>query len=324
MIEILSPGLLATIQDLGRSGLGSLGVGCSGAMDSLALGVANAMLDNDENAAAIEITLGGFECRIVEPVDICLAGADCKATLDGKPLSRWWVQTLHPGQILKMGFSTSGMRGVLAFRGGLDVPCVLGSRSTDLKGGFGGLEGRALLKGDRLSALGKADLTHPLAFGLGQRHWPTQFDTPASPLPLRFIPAAEWDNYDSDNQALFTSFDWTISKDSNRIGYRLEGSEIKPKRHLELLSHGILPGTIQLPASGKPVIQLADANTAGGYPKLGVVIADDLPLLAQARLGSSVRFVACTLEQAKEVRQHRLKMIDAIRKNVAPHLQPCP
>ncbi|WP_319498487.1 biotin-dependent carboxyltransferase family protein [uncultured Cohaesibacter sp.] len=324
MIEILSPGLLATIQDLGRSGLGSLGVGRSGAMDSLALDVANAMLGNDATAAAIEITLGGFECRIMEPVDICLAGADCKATLDGKPLPRWWVQTLQQGQILKMGFSTSGMRSILAFRGGLDVPCVLGSRSTDLKGGFGGLEGRALIRGDRLTALAKSDPAHSLAFGLGPKHWPTLFDIPASPLPLRFIPAAEWGNYDSDNQALFISSSWTISKDSNRIGYRLEGSEIKPKQHLELLSHGILPGTIQLPASGKPVIQLADANTAGGYPKLGVVIADDLPLLAQARLGSSVRFVACTLEQAKEVRQHRLKMIEAIRKNATSHLQASP
>ncbi|WP_319567057.1 5-oxoprolinase subunit C family protein [Cohaesibacter marisflavi] len=322
MIEISAPGLLATIQDLGRPGFGSLGVGRSGAMDALALRIANAMLGNEETAAGIEITLGGFECRILEPVDICLAGADCKAMLDGKPLPRWWVQSLRPGQTLKMGFCTSGMRSYLAVRGGLNVPEILGSRATDMKGGFGGLEGRALQRGDRLAALHKATLSPPLAFGLSPTIWQSLFESTAIPQPLHFIPAAEWGDYDRENQTLFTEQAWQISQDSNRIGYRLEGEEIIPMERKELLSHGILPGTIQLPSSGKPVIQLADANTAGGYPKLGVVIEADLPLLAQSRLGSTVRFVPCALEEAKAATEKQNRMLDEIRTCAAFHLAP--
>ncbi|WP_319528858.1 biotin-dependent carboxyltransferase family protein [uncultured Cohaesibacter sp.] len=320
MIEILAPGLLSTIQDLGRTGLGSLGVGRTGAMDRLALQLANAMLGNDCGAAAVEITVGGFECKVLERVDICLAGADCKATLDGKPLPRWWVQTLLPGQVLRTGFSTTGMRGYVGFLGGLDVPSVLGSASTDMKGGFGGLDGHALKKGDRLAARTSSRQDRPLAFGLSPSVWETLFATLAVPTVLRFIPAAEWGDYDEDNQARFTSSDWTITQDSNRVGYRLDGPEIVPKVRKELLSHGILPGTIQLPPSGKPVIQLADANTAGGYPKLGVVIEEDLSLLAQARLGSSLRFVPCSLADAREARETQRQLIEDVRKCAMIHL----
>lgn len=310
MIEIRSPGLGAMVQDLGRPGLRAIGVGSCGAMDARALRIANGMLGNPEGAAAVEFTLGGFDVEAREEVDICLAGAEAGVTLDGRPLPRWWVQTLRTGQRLRAGHSRSGMRIYLALGGGLDLPAVLGSRSTDLKGGFGGLEGRLLRPGDRLGAVvpRRSDRVH--GFGLSPRAWPELWSS-QDPV-LRFVPGAEWGDYDAGNQALFLGTRWTISPDSNRIGYRLTGPAIVPRERRELLSHGILPGTIQLPPSGQPVVQFADANTAGGYPTLGVVIEADLPVLAQVPLGGTVRFARVSVPEAQAALREQAARISAV------------
>lgn len=287
MIEILSPGIMASVQDLGRQGLRDIGVGTAGAMDARALRIANLLAGNPEGAAAIEVTLGGFRLRFLQDCIFALAGAETGARLDGLPVPGWWVRRARAGQVLSGGMAARGMRAVIAIAGGIDLPEVLGARATDVKGGFGGLGGRWLQAGDLLP-IGPAP-EMPLTeagFGLAA----ARLGLLAEEAPeLRFLPAGEWLRHTEAVRAQFLASDWTLLPDSNRMGFRLAGPALL-RPPMELLSHGILPGTIQLPPSGQPVIQMVDANTCGGYPKLGVVIGADLPRLAQARLGAKLRF----------------------------------
>lgn len=300
MIRIIQPGPQCTVQDLGRSGLRKIGVGVVGALDTQALRIANMLLGNDENAAGLECTLGGTEFVFEEETAFALCGADASATLDDLPVPGWWVRVAPAGSTLKLAVPRSGMRTYIAFAGGLDVPVVIGSRSTDLKGGFGGHEGRALRAGDRLDTLPAEMKVRGAGFGLSAAKLDLLPAERSQPTVVRFIAAAEWMELQEASRTIFTSADWRIEPDSNRVGYRFSGSALELTRPLELLSHGILPGTIQLPPSGLPMVQMGDANTCGGYPKLGVVIAADLPKLAQASLGTVVRFEECSVEQARD------------------------
>lgn len=301
-IEILRPGLLSTIQDAGRTGYRAIGVGVSGVMDDMAFRIANLMAGNSEELAVIEVTLGGIELRFTEETTFAITGADAGFTLDGEPLPVWWCATARAGQVLRAASPRTGVRSYIAFAGGIDVPVVLGARATDLKAGFGGYEGRCLAAGDRLAVSGSATYRKP--FGLSAVRFgldPASACDENGATVLRMIPAAEWGDYASDTQALFLSTAWRIDPASNRVGVRLNGPELHPVQARELLSHGILPGTVQLPPSGTPIVQMLDANTMGGYPKPGVVIGPDLRRLAQTRLGGLVRFEAISHEEALAV-----------------------
>lgn len=312
MIEFITPGPLASVQDLGRHGYRNIGVGTSGAMDGRALRIVNLLVGNDQGAAGVEFTFGDFEFVASEDVDIAIGGADASVSIDGQPVPSWWAQTLRQGQHVSAGVSASGMRIYLALGGGIDVPEIMGARATELKGGFGGLEGRMLRPGDRLRALVPRQGAAISGFGLSNRAHPELFAEDGADTELRFVPAAEWADYDEHNRQLFLQSRWTVSFDSNRIGSRLEGPQIVPRHRRELLSHGILPGTIQLPPSGQPVIQLQEGNTCGGYPKLGAVIAADLSRFAQVPLGESIRFKVCTPADARAanaLEQERIRTI---------------
>lgn len=313
MIEIVHSGIQSSVQDLGRVGFCRIGVAVSGAMDAFALKVANILVGNEEGAAAIEATLGGFEIRFLADTIFALTGADAAAALDGEPLPPWWVQGVSAGQTLKAGWPRQGMRSYVAVSGGLEAPVIMGSRSTDLKGGFGGLHGRALQQGDQLEpGLAKADVDMHRAFGLSTRK--SNLLPPDEPdrTVVRFTPAAEWETIGSEARRLFRDTEWQVQPDSNRIGYRLTGPAIQPETARELFSHGIVPGTIQLPPSGLPVIQLNDGNTSGGYPKLGVVIKADLRKLGQVRLGGRVRFALSDTDEALQAlgeEDRRLRLV---------------
>jgi biotin-dependent carboxylase-like uncharacterized protein len=317
MIRIISPGVGAAVQDLGRTGLGHIGVGQSGALDRRALRLANAMIGNCDSDAGIEVTLGGLSFEVVEPVTLAITGADTQATLDGRSLPRWWARHLQAGQTVRMGHSRTSMRAYIALAGGIDVPVTLGSRATDAKGGFGGLDGRALKASDRLSSFAATRQSSNVDFGLSPRAWPDLWREGSATTEVRFIPAAEWDDHDTSSQQLFCTTDWTIEPASNRIGYRLDGPVLVPVVRRELLSHGVLPGTIQLPPSGRPIIQMADANTVGGYPKLGVVIDADLSRLAQATLGSRLTFRPVTSAHARSARREEDALVLQIRRIAA-------
>jgi biotin-dependent carboxylase-like uncharacterized protein len=289
MIEIISTSPLATIQDLGRTGYYRDGVGRAGAMDTLALSIGNALLGNDPNAAGVEIPIFPFRLRFDADLDFSVVGADCNATLDGLTLPPDWAMRARAGQMLSLGVPLSGCRAYLCVTGGIDVPVVLGSRSTQLRESFGGHVGRMLQKGDVLRAIGgETDLP---AGGLGAMPASTALPLgEPSKIVVRVLPAAEYEAFLPEARERFWQTNWTVTPQSNRAGYRLSGPELQLESKLELRSHGVVPGVIQVPPGGQPIIQLADAATMGGYPKFGTVIEADLWRLAQARPGDLIRF----------------------------------
>ena len=312
MIEIIHPGILATIQDLGREGFRSLGVGVSGAMDRLALRIGNTLLGNPEDAAGIETTLGGLICRFDADCPFAVTGAVSELYLDEKPVPGGSVVLARAGQVLEIMSPSIGMRSYVSFAGGIDVPAVMGSRSTDLKGGFGGHSGRPLRQGDRLDLLPAAFPRHRVReFGLSIRDAGMRLAEDVT--EVRMIPAAEWEDCSPEAREQFLGTNWIIDQISNRVGYRLIGPSLAHGTPRELLSHGILPGTIQLPPSGQPVVQMSDANTCGGYPKLGVVIQSDLWKLGQAQLGKAVRFHRVTPEEAIQAMHEERALLAAVR-----------
>lgn len=301
MIEVLAAGALATVQDLGREGALRWGVGTAGAMDPLALAAGNVLLGNDDGAAAVEVPVFPFRVRFAVDCGFVVTGADVGATLAGRPLLPWTVAQARAGEELHLGLprrdaTWPASRAYLCVAGGVDVPAVLGSRSTQLRGSFGGHQGRALRAGDMLRA-GAPGL--PVAEGLGLVPPALALPRHADGLPaLRVLPAAEYALYTEASQQAFWSEPWKITAQSDRYGYRLEGRALQPRAPIEMRSHGIVPGVIQVPPGGQPIVQMRDAQPSGGYPKLGTVIDADLWRLGQAQAGSRVRFVACSWDEA--------------------------
>lgn len=310
MIELLSSGTLSTVQDLGRLSHLRFGVGTSGAMDRLALQAGNLMLGNPASAAGIEVPVLPFQVRFLKDVVFAVTGADAAAQLDGLALAPWWTRRARAGQVLTLGGAgpgfRTGARSYLLLAGGVDVPVVLGSRSTQLRGQFGGHHGRALVKGDILP--GQPALALPGGPDAGFGLMPPDLALPQSEFfaaqsqtavtAMRVIPAAEYDNFDAPSMQNFWGTDWKISAQSDRYGYRLSGTALALRETMETRSHGIVPGVIQVPHSGQPIIQMRDAQPSGGYPKIGTVIEADLWRLGQARAGSLIRFVPSTYEEA--------------------------
>jgi len=321
MIEVLSSAALATVQDLGRKGSLRWGVGTSGAMDNLALAAGNLMLGNDANAAGVEVPVFPFKVRFGEDCAFALTGADCAARLDDQPLMPWWVHQARAGQVLTLGLprggAQRGSRAMLCVAGGVDVPEVLGSRSTQMRGAFGGHEGRALKRGDVLRAAGARQPCRT-DFGLVP---------PALTLPLevdgvtavRVIPAAEYMGFEEASRAAFWACEWKITAQSDRYGYRLAGETLRPVAPMEIRSHGIVPGVIQVPHSGQPIIQMRDAQPSGGYPKFGTVIEADLWRLGQAPIGSRFRFVEATWAEAVAALDETEAWLDKVRRMVDLH-----
>jgi biotin-dependent carboxylase-like uncharacterized protein len=301
-IEIMATGGLATVQDLGRYGSLRYGVGVAGAMDRLALAAANLLLGNDADAAAIEIPMFPFSARFTADCAFALTGADCAARLGARALLPWSVHRAGAGEELVLGPPRGGAlrracRAYLALAGGADVPAVLGSRSTQLRGAFGGFEGRALRNGDVLGAAAATPGEGPFGFGLVP---------PGEALPLhldglaavRVLPAAEYPHFTPAARDAFWAGEWKITAQSDRYGYRLAGVPLAFKAPVEMLSHGIVPGVIQVPPGGQPIVQMRDAQPSGGYPKLGTVIEADLWRLGQAPVGSLIRFIETDWEAA--------------------------
>lgn len=321
MIEILSTGALATVQDLGRKGVLKWGVGVAGAMDDLALSGGNVLLDNALDAAAVEIQIFPFQVRFLEDTAFAVTGADCGAKLDDMILLPWWVCTARAGQVLHLGLPRrdgwAASRAYLCLAGGVQVPLVLGSRSTQLRGAFGGLDGRALRPGDRI-AVGSSPEATVTGFGL----CPPALAMPmlVDGLPaLRVLPAAEYDAYTPASRNTFWGEPWRITPQSDRYGFRLEGTPLIPSAPLELRSHGIVPGVIQVPPGGQPIVQMRDAQPSGGYPKIGTVIEADLWRLGQAPIGSQIRFVEVTWQQAVAAQQSNDRWLSEVRRLVGLH-----
>jgi antagonist of KipI len=295
--EVLSPGVLSTVQDLGRFGAARYGVAASGALDGFAARVANLLVGNDENAAVVETTLMGLRMKVLRDTVVAVTGGDLQPRRDGAPLPMWRSHAVREGDTIAFAGPVRGLRAYLAVAGGIHVAAVMGSRSTNLSSRFGGYEGRALRKGDLLSA---APVKDP-ARCAGRVFTPEAVPVYASPWRLRVVWGPQDDHFSEEGQQTFVTAAFAVSPDSDRTGIRLKGPPVRRKPGLEesIISEGILAGAIQVPGDGQPIIILGE-TASGGYRKIATVISADLPLLGQITPGDEVAFEAVPLETAIE------------------------
>ena len=300
MITIIKPGLLTTIQDKGRWGYQAYGMPVAGAMDRYAYNIANFLVGNVCDAAVVEMTMLGATLRFDNEAWVSICVADMQGTLNREKIRNWSSFYIAAGSELAFGYVASGCRSYLAVRGGIDVPLVLGSRSTYTRAGVGGVDGKALHAGSTL-AVGKQQTsvagqlrTVPAAF---IPHY-------ASELTVRVLLGPQDDLFTEEGIATFFNSEYTISDEADRMGYRLEGPPIKHSGTADIISDALCQGAIQVPGHGMPIVMMADRGTTGGYAKIGTVIGPDLSWLAQAKPGDSVRFIQCFDEEAVAALQH--------------------
>lgn len=295
----VKPGMLSTVQDLGRAGAMAWGVPHSGAADIISMRIANLLVGNDQAAAVLETTLGGVELEFLEPVVIAIMGAPGSVLLDGDHINLGLPVEAKPGSLLKLGGLSSGVRQYIAFRGGLDVPVVLGSRSTYLKGALGGLEGRAIRKDDLLNVLpgGARGKTGRLIEGFIN---PSLERDNEGRCLLRVTRGSMDSRFKEGEIGKMLSSDYVVSPESDRMGIRLKGYRAAHSDGADILSGGIEPGAVQVPGSGEPIILTADRQTTGGYTKAFSVISADRPKLGQLRPADKVRFSMVGHDEAYE------------------------
>jgi antagonist of KipI len=307
-------GFLSSVQDLGRRGFRQFGVSTSGALDSFALRVANLLVGNDESAAGLEIALGGLHLRFQDERIVAWCGGEFEVQIGSLALPAGHVAHVQSGDELKVGRAQFGCRCWLAISGGIDVAVVLGSRSTDLRANFGGMEGRALHDGDQLP-LGKFRQSQT-AVTKHISSWtaPNEWASPAARHPiLRFTRGADWNRFNDVTIQRFTTQAFSVSPDSDRMGVRFDGPELKRKDKTDLISEAVAPGTIQVPPGGKPILLLGDCQTMGGYPKIAHVITVNLGIAAQLRSGDGVRFSEVSLQDAHLLLLQRERDLDRFR-----------
>lgn len=283
--SVLRGGTASTLQDRGRVGLRHLGIGSGGALDAYSHNVANLLVGNRADATVLEVTLQGPRLRFERGAHIALCGAPFDAQIDGVALPAWCSVHVPAGAVLDIGPCRVGMRGYLAVAGGFVVAEVLGSASTDLRAGFGGHAGRMLRSGDTLQWPESGATATRVARDAGWIDW-TPDHTFGDDCLVHLLPGRDAPGPDS---ALFATH-WQVSSASNRQGLRLDGPALILAQSRESVSEPVAPGTVQLPPDGRPIVLLADAQTVGGYPRIGHVCSADLPQLAQARPGSILRF----------------------------------
>jgi KipI family sensor histidine kinase inhibitor len=296
-LEVLDGGLLTTVQDLGRGGYQRYGVPVAGAADSRAHRAANRLVGNEPGAAGLECTVSGPTLVALRPIVASVTGADLGAVVERNDLGRFEIPTwssflLRPGNVLRFEGHRSGARAYVAFAGGIDAPDVLGSRSTYLTAGFGGLEGRALRAGDRFGLLETGRAATP---GL---RWPRESREPNASVTIRLVLGPQDDYFTEEGLATLVSSVYTVAGASDRMGLRFEGPALD-HRPGGFISDGIMQGGIQVPPNGLPILMLADRATMGGYPKIATAALADLSLLAQLIPGDSVRFRIVSREEAR-------------------------
>jgi antagonist of KipI len=302
MITVLKPGLLTTVMDLGRPGYQRHGVVVGGALDRFAARVANTIVGNDENAALLEIAQLGPELRCEQPTLVAWCGGGFEPRIGGELLPRDRAVRVAAGETIWFGPARSGLRAWLAVAGGIDVPLVLGSRSTYRRAGFGGFHGRPLQAGDRLRLGDPSETALQRLRGAARvSAWSVRPETlgpPAAAGAVRALRGPEWEWFEAEAQRAFFSARWTVTKDADRMGLRLSGPELPLARNREMISEGVNEGIIQVPAGGAPIVLLASRQTVGGYPRIAAVASVDLGRMAQLAPGQTVRFELISLAEA--------------------------
>jgi KipI family sensor histidine kinase inhibitor len=307
VIEIIDAGALTTVQDLGRYGFQRYGVPVSGAMDAFALRIANLLVGNAEDAAALEMTVTGPQIEVLDDTVIALAGADMQPEIDDLPAPTWRALPVAKGAILSFRGLRAGARAYLAIAGGIDVPVVLGSRSTYLRSHFGGFEGRALQPGDRLCR-GAAPAS------IEARSMPASWlPTYVGSHRVRVVPGPQDDLFTARGMQTLVGSAYTIGSQSDRMGYRLEGPRVEHAGAADILSDGTPAGAVQVAGDGMPLVLLADRGTTGGYAKIGTIVSVDLPRLAQSRPGDRIFFDAVSVADAHEALRRQETFFAQIR-----------
>ena len=293
-IDVIDGGMLTTVQDLGRFGYQRYGVPTSGALDLFSLRAANRLAGNPDDAAGLEMTVVGPRLRFAVSATVALAGANLEARLDGRPVPRWESVLVEAGATLSFNGPEDGIRAYLAVAGGLDVPVVLGSRSTYTRSKLGGVDGRPLKAGDVLQVCGNRPVLRGGALRLPDAERPAYGHAHV----LRIVLGPQDDRFTARGIDTFLSSTYTVAPQSDRMGYRLTGPVIEHLRGPDIVSDGIPFGAVQVAGDGVPIVLLADRGTAGGYTKIATVIGPDLPLVAQAAPGDEVTFTRVDLETA--------------------------
>ena len=318
-LKILTAGALTTVQDVGRFGAGRFGVPFSGAVDKFSLRIGNLLVGNPEDEAALEITVIGPRILALADAVIAVTGADMQPAINGEPVQMWRSQILRKGDILSFRGPRNGCRAYLMIGGGISVPVVMGSRSTNLSARFGGLEGRPLRKDDTLFSVSPAG------------HLSTEsktFDSASIPIyaseqKLRVIPGPQDHHFAIRSRELFLSSPFRVTPESDRVGIRLSGPRIEALQGLDesIISEGVVPGAIQVPGDAQPIILLGETIT-GGYRKIATVISADLPLLGQLRPGDTVRFSSVSVKEAISALKETETMIRRFKETDADQSSP--
>ena len=297
-IEVLRPGILTTVQDRGRFGHQKFGVPVSGGMDEIALRVANVLVGNTQGAAGLEITAMGPQLRFPADAVVALTGAEVDANLDGRPVPWYTSFRIRAGQVLDVRNCLRGLRAYLAVAGGIDVPVLLGSRSTCLVAGFGGLHGRALVTGDLLPVENPAALLSDLV----DREVPlARRPRHRSSVRLRVVLGPQDDAFTDEGRHTLLESVYRVTPEADRMGYRLDGPRVAHSGAPDIISDWIPLGAVQVPGNGRPIILLADRQTTGGYAKIATVIRPDLSLVTQLRPGDAVSFQAVSVGEARAI-----------------------
>lgn len=295
-LKVIHPGPLSTVQDLGRFGYLKYGLPPSGPADEFSFKTGNALLGNPPEAACLELTVGGGKYLILEDSTIAITGADMRPKINGSPAKNWETNFLKKGDTLEFSLVTSGCRSYLCVSGGIDVPPVLGSRSTYLLANIGGINGRPLKEGDILLRGEGRKTAHRFL----PRELVPQY---LSPFELRVILGPQEDHFSREGINTFLQKEFTVSPQSNRMGYRLEGPKIETLKK-GIISDAVPLGAIQVSGDGNPIILLWDRQTTGGYPKIAVVIKPDIWKIGQSKPGEKIRFRKVEMEEALFIYHH--------------------
>ena len=318
----MKPGFATTVQDLGRPGYYHLGIPIGGAMDRLALGAANLLVGNDEAAAGLEVAFLGPKLVFHADTLVAVTGAEMPIMLDNEEQAPWTAFQVRAGQVLSFGYLKTGARIYIAVSGGIDVPPVLGSRSTYLIGAMGGYAGRALQAGDRIAQGAAAAVAHGRSVPAALRRMPSQ------PAALRVLPGLYWHRITAEAGRHFFEDEWTVSAEADRIGYRFRGGramefvEREPPfgagANPSNIVDGAYPyGSIQIPGGLEPIVLHRDAVSAGGYFQIGTVISADMDLIGQLQPNMPTRFIEVDIDAALAARAERKAILAQIRSALA-------
>jgi biotin-dependent carboxylase-like uncharacterized protein len=308
----LKAGLFTTVQDQGRNGYQKSGFSVCGVMDRRAFLLANLLLDNPENEAMLEFTVVGPTIQFTADAMIAITGGDFSPVLNDQPVPTYTALFVHENDVLKMGVSKTGNWGYLAVAGGFDIPVVMGSRSTDPRAKVGGFHGRRLKNGDQIWLReGKTYLSTFLSRSLPPENFSAEAET------IRVIFGPQEDYFSGEGIQTFLSSEYALTKNCDRMGYRLEGEAISHQNgSADIISDGIAMGAIQVPSQGKPIVMMADRQTTGGYTKIANVISVDLPRLVQQKEGHTLRFSAVTVEEAQRLYREEQQEFEALREQI--------